>query len=73
MVDIIAMRKLYDTREIDEICSINRADNSADSTTKSNPEKGIVEFVDHNGIEGRLEVRPERSVKEACGNIREST
>ena len=48
MIDIMALRQLYERRELLEIRWINGQDNPADAMTKSNPNKALEKFLDTN-------------------------
>ena len=50
MVDIIALRQLYERREIIEIQWINGKDNPTNAITKSTPNKALGEFIDSNQL-----------------------
>ena len=50
MIDIMALRQLYECKEITEIQWIDRKDNPADAIIKSTPNKALGEFVDFNQL-----------------------
>ena len=50
MIDIMALRQLYECREITEIQWINGKDNPADIITKSTPNKALREFINFNQL-----------------------
>jgi hypothetical protein len=55
MIDIIALRQLYEQREITEIRWIDRKDNPADAMTKSTLNKALKKFIDSNQLSIRVE------------------
>ena len=59
MIDIMALRQMYERRELFEIRWINGHDNPADAMTKPNPNKALEIFIDTN----RLRIRVEGWVK----------
>ena len=66
MIDIMALRKLYEAKKIDEIRQINGNDNPADAMTKDKPNKTLEIFVFTNEIT----VRIEGSVKRKKGKLK---
>ena len=50
MINIIALRQLYERKEITKIQWIDGKDNPADTITKSTPNKALGEFVDSNQL-----------------------
>ena len=59
MIDIMALRQMYERRELFEIRWINGHDNPADSMTKSKPNTALETFINTN----RLRIRVEGWVK----------
>ena len=55
MIDIIALRQLYERRELFEIRQINGQDNLANAMTKANPNKALETFIDTNALSIRVE------------------
>jgi hypothetical protein len=55
MIDIMAIRQLYERRELFEIRWINGLDNPADAITKATPNKALENFVTTNKIRVRVE------------------
>jgi hypothetical protein len=55
MIDIMALRQLYERRELFEIRWINGQDNPADAMTKANPNKALETFIDTNALSIRVE------------------
>jgi hypothetical protein len=54
IIDIMAIRKSYENRELFEIWWINGQDNPADAMTKSNPNKAFETFIDTNNLRIRV-------------------
>ena len=63
MIDIMALRGSYETKEITEIRWINGNDNPADAMTKSNPNKTLEKMVSTNEVTIRVEGMVTRKVK----------
>lgn len=63
MIDIIAIRQLYEKRELSEIRWINGNDNPADAMTKANPNKALQKFIDTNNLNIRIEGWVQQSAK----------
>lgn len=61
MIDIIAIRRSYEKRELSEIRWINGNDNPADAMTKANPNKALQKFIDTNNLNIRIEGWVQRS------------
>ena len=62
MIDVMALRESYETREITEVRWIDGKDNLADAMTKSNPNSALRKLVDDNEISIRIDgwvTRPE--------------
>lgn len=55
MIDVMALRQLYERREVQEIRWINGEDNPADAMMKVNLNKSLECFLDGNEISVRLE------------------
>ncbi|HEY2455482.1 MAG TPA: hypothetical protein VGI71_23255 [Scandinavium sp.] len=55
MIDIIALRQMYERREMFDIRWINGHDNPADAMTKSAPNKSLETFLDTNSLRIRVE------------------
>jgi hypothetical protein len=55
MIDIIALRQLYERREITEIRWINEKDNLADAITKFTPNKALEKLINTNQLGVRVE------------------
>jgi hypothetical protein len=55
IIDIMAIRQLYERRELFEIRWINGLDNLADVITKATPNKALENFVMTNKIRVRVE------------------
>ncbi|KAI1181666.1 hypothetical protein F5B17DRAFT_424161, partial [Nemania serpens] len=60
MIDLIAIRELYKTKEIDEICWIYGEDNLVDAMTKEKCNKVLEKFIDGNEIAVRIKGSVER-------------
>jgi hypothetical protein len=50
MIDIIALRQLYEQREITEIRWIDEKDNPANAITKSTPNKALEKLINTNQL-----------------------
>jgi hypothetical protein len=50
IIDIMALRQLYERREITEICWINGEDNLADAFTKATLNRALKRFIDRNEL-----------------------
>ena len=61
MIDIMALRQMYERRELFEIRWINGQDNPADAITKLNSNSALEIFINTN----RLRIRVEGWVKRA--------
>ena len=48
MIDIIALRQMYERREIDEVRWINSIDNPADAMIKESLNKALEKFISTN-------------------------
>jgi hypothetical protein len=55
MIDIMALRQLYERREITEIRWIDEKDNPADAMTKSTLNKALKKLIDTNQLGVRVE------------------
>ncbi|KAI1674159.1 hypothetical protein L13192_00906 [Pyrenophora tritici-repentis] len=55
MIDIMALRQLYERREITEIRWINSDDNPADAFTKASPNRALERFIDGNKLTVRVD------------------
>jgi hypothetical protein len=55
IIDIMAIRQLYERRELFEIRWINGLDNPADAMTKATPNKALETFINTNQIRVRVE------------------
>jgi len=64
MIDIMALRQMYERREIDDIVWINGHDNPADAMTKASPNKALEKLITTNeltvGIEGWVDRKRKR-------------
>ena len=67
MIDIMALRQMYERRELFEIRWVNGHDNPADAMTKANPNTALETFINTNKLRIRVEgwVKREK-VSEAC-------
>jgi hypothetical protein len=54
MIDIIALRQLYERRELYKIRWINRHNNPANAMTKATPNKALETFISPNQIQVRV-------------------
>ena len=61
MIDIMALRQMYERRELFEIRWINGHDNPADAMTKLTPNKTLETFIDTNKLRIRVEGRVTRT------------
>lgn len=59
MIDIMALRQSYETRELTEVRWIYGEDNPTDAMTKSKPNSALASFLDNN----KLNIRVQGSVK----------
>ncbi|KAM4067548.1 cwf18 domain containing protein [Hirsutella rhossiliensis] len=76
MIDIMALRQAYESRDIAEIRWVNGADNPADAMTKASPNSALTQFISDNQLNVReilvsifqphpaLEMRPMMAVGE---------
>ncbi|OAA77119.1 hypothetical protein LEL_03942 [Akanthomyces lecanii RCEF 1005] len=68
MIDIMALRQLYERREAHEVRWINGEDNPADAMTKASPNRSLKKLIDDNEItvrlEGWVERRPNKATAE---------
>jgi len=55
IIDIMALRQLYERREITEIRWINGDDNPADAFTKASPNRALERFIDSNELTVRVD------------------
>ncbi len=55
IIDIMALRQLYEQRELYEIRWVNRLNNPADAITKALPNKALETFVSTNQMRVRVE------------------
>ena len=55
MIDIMAIRESYESRELSEIRWINGHDNPADAMTKSNPNRSFEKFLNSNQLRIRID------------------
>ena len=55
MIDIMAMRQLYERRELSEVRWIDGKDNSADAMTKSTANKALQSLIDINELRINVE------------------
>lgn len=64
MIDIMALRQMYERRELFDVRWINGHDNPADTMTKSTPNKALETFLDTNALRIRVEgwVKREQSL-----------
>ena len=60
IIDIIALRQMYERRELFKIRWINGHDNPADAMTKLTPNKTLETFIDTNKLRIRIEGRVKR-------------
>jgi len=67
MIDIIALRKSYERKEIDEIRWIYGDDNTVDVMTKSNCNKALERHLDSNKLLVWIEGSVERGKVDAVG------
>ena len=61
MIDIMALRQMYERRELFEIRWINGHNNPADAMTKLTPNKTLETFIDTNKLRIRVEGRVRRT------------
>ncbi|KAM4056441.1 hypothetical protein HRG_001545 [Hirsutella rhossiliensis] len=55
MIDIMALRQAYESRDIAEIRWVNGADNPADAMTKASPNSALTQFISDNQLNVRVE------------------
>ncbi|KJZ79358.1 hypothetical protein HIM_01509 [Hirsutella minnesotensis 3608] len=55
MIDIMALRQAYESRDIAEIRWVNGADNPADAMTKASPNGALTQFISDNQLNVRVE------------------
>ncbi|KAM4063754.1 cwf18 domain containing protein [Hirsutella rhossiliensis] len=53
MIDIMALRQAYESRDIAEIRWVNGADNPADAMTKASPNSALTQFISDNQLNVR--------------------
>ncbi|KID81354.1 Ribonuclease H-like protein [Metarhizium guizhouense ARSEF 977] len=64
MIDIMALRRSYERREVHEVRWINGEDNPADAMTKASPNRALRTLIDKNKIAIRVEGWVERKKDE---------
>ena len=63
IINIIALRQLYERREITEIRWINGNDNPADAFTKAAPNRALERFINTNELSIRVEGSVQRPLE----------